>query len=60
LLRLKEKLSSLSDGERKVPPSEEIARRILRYVSSLGNNAKVDNQTFMVYYYPEPQTNRNK
>jgi|GEM_PF-3280448 len=59
-LILKEKLRSLSDGERKVPPSEEIARRILRYVSSLGNNAKVDNQTFMVYYYSGPQTNRNK
>jgi len=50
-LRLEEKLYSLLDGKREVTPSEKIARRILRYVKSLGRRAKEDNRTLMVYYH---------
>lgn len=51
-LRLEEKLNSLLDGnKREVTPSEKIARRILRYVKSLGRRAKEDNRTLMVYYH---------
>jgi len=47
-----------NEKQGEVTSSEEIAGHILDYVQSLGDNAKKDNQTFMVYYHSgQPQTN---
>jgi len=61
---ISENMCALLSGEEpnekqgEVTSSEEIAGHILDYVQSLGDNAKKDNQTFMVYYHSgQPQTN---
>ena len=47
-----------NEKQGEVTSSEEIAGRILDYVEYLGDNAKEDNQTFLVYYHSgQPQTN---
>ena len=61
---ISENMCALLSGEEpnekqgEVTSSEEIAGRILDYVEYLGDNAKEDNQTFLVYYHSgQPQTN---